>query len=68
MLIFMNETQFNDQSLKDDQSKSCNELNTLYYCIEGHTEADYDIVAKTCGCQDIKRKVTYSFIDSYHSL
>jgi hypothetical protein len=33
-----------------------------------HAEADYDIVAKTCGCKDMKRKVTYSFIDSYHSL
>jgi hypothetical protein len=33
-----------------------------------HTEEDYDIVAKTCGCKDTKRKVTYSFVDSYHSL
>jgi hypothetical protein len=33
-----------------------------------HTEEDYDIVAKTCGCKDRTRKVTYSFIDSYHSL
>jgi hypothetical protein len=33
-----------------------------------HTEEDYDIVAKTCGCNDRKRKVTYSFVDSYHSL
>jgi hypothetical protein len=33
-----------------------------------HTEEDYDIVAKTCGCKDRKRKVTYSFVDSYHSL
>ena len=32
------------------------------------TEADYDIVAKTCGCKDKNRKVTYSFVDSYHSL
>jgi hypothetical protein len=32
------------------------------------TEADYDIVAKTCGCEDKKRKVTYTFVDSYHSL
>ena len=32
------------------------------------TEVDYDIVAKTCGCKDAKRKVTYSFVDSYHSL
>ena len=34
----------------------------------GQTEADYDIVAKTCGCIDKKRKVTYSLVDSYHSL
>lgn len=32
------------------------------------TEADYDIIAKTCGCKDKKRTVTYSFVDSYHSL
>ena len=32
------------------------------------TEADYDIVAKTCGCKDTSRKVTYSFVDSYHVL
>lgn len=32
------------------------------------TEADVDIIAKTCGCKDKKRKVTYSFVDSYHSL
>jgi len=32
------------------------------------TEVDYDIVAKTCGCKDKTRKVTYSFVDSYHSL
>jgi hypothetical protein len=32
------------------------------------TEEEYDIVAKTCGCKDLKRKVTYSFVDSYHSL
>lgn len=31
-------------------------------------ESPYDIVAKTCGCVDKKRKVTYSLIDSYHSL
>ena len=33
-----------------------------------HTESDYDIVAKTCGCKDTTKKVTYSFIDSYHGL
>ncbi len=26
------------------------------------------MVAKTCGCKDKKRKVTYTFVDSYHSL
>ena len=31
-------------------------------------EQDYDIVAKTCGCKNTKRKVTYTFVDSYHSL
>jgi hypothetical protein len=25
-----------------------------------HTEEDYDIVTKTCGCKDTTRKVTYS--------
>jgi vacuolar-type H+-ATPase subunit D/Vma8 len=33
-----------------------------------HGEEDYDMVAKTCGCKDTKRKVTYSFVDSYHGL
>ena len=33
------------------------------------TEAAFPIVAKTCGCREKnKRKVTYQFIDSYHSL
>ena len=27
-----------------------------------HAEEDYDIVAKTCGCKDKTRKVTYSFV------
>ena len=31
-------------------------------------ESPYGIIAKTCGCMDKKRKVTYSLIDSYHSL
>ena len=31
-------------------------------------ESPYGIMAKTCGCEDKKRKVTYTFIDSYHSL
>ena len=33
-----------------------------------HTEEDFDMIAKTCGCKDRERKVTYSFVDSYHSL
>jgi hypothetical protein len=32
------------------------------------TEADAEIIAKTCGCKDAGRKVTYSFVDSYHGL
>ena len=32
-----------------------------------HTEEDSDMIAKTCGCKDRKRKVTYSFVDSHHS-
>ena len=31
-------------------------------------ESPYGIMAKTCGCLDKRRKVTYSLIDSYHSL
>lgn len=27
----------------------------------------FKIVAKTCGCKEKVKKVTYSFIDSYHS-
>ncbi|MGB8154249.1 MAG: hypothetical protein WCF97_10050 [Nitrososphaeraceae archaeon] len=33
-----------------------------------HIEEDCDMVAKTCGCKNTKRKVTYSFVDSYQSL
>lgn len=32
------------------------------------SEASYDFVAKTCGCKANHRKVTYSFVDTYHSL
>jgi hypothetical protein len=33
------------------------------------TETAFPIVAKTCGCRKKnKRRVTYEFIDSYHSL
>ena len=31
-------------------------------------ESSSHIEAKTCGCKDKNRKVTYSFIDTYHSL
>lgn len=31
-------------------------------------ESPYDIVAKTCECENRRRKVTYSLIDTYHSL
>jgi hypothetical protein len=33
-----------------------------------YTEEPFNIVAKTCGCKEKVKKVTYSFIDSYHSL
>ena len=33
-----------------------------------HVEEDHDMVAKTCGCKNKKKKETYSFVDSYHSL
>ena len=32
------------------------------------TELVFGFIAKTCECRDLKRKVTYSFIDTYHSL
>ena len=33
-----------------------------------NSEEPYEIVAKTCGCKDQNRKVTYSFVDTYHGL
>jgi hypothetical protein len=33
-----------------------------------NSEVDYDLIAKTCGCNDKKRKVTYSFVVSAHGL
>jgi hypothetical protein len=33
-----------------------------------NSEVEYDLIAKTCGCKDKKRKVTYSFVFSAHSL
>jgi hypothetical protein len=32
------------------------------------SESPVTIMAKTCGCKEKNMKVTYSFIDSYHSL
>jgi hypothetical protein len=32
------------------------------------SESPVTILAKTCGCKEKNMKVTYSFIDSYHSL
>ena len=32
------------------------------------SEEPYEILAKTCGCKERNRKVTYSFIDVYHGL
>jgi hypothetical protein len=32
------------------------------------TEVPLTILARTCGCKERNRKVTYSFIESYHSL
>jgi hypothetical protein len=32
------------------------------------SESQVTILAKTCGCKEKNMKVTYSFIDSYHSL
>jgi hypothetical protein len=31
-------------------------------------ESPYDIVAKTCECENRRRKVTYSLVDTCHSL
>jgi hypothetical protein len=33
-----------------------------------NSEAPCEIVAKTCGCEERHRKVTYSFVDTYHNL
>jgi len=33
-----------------------------------NSEKPYEIVAKTCGCKNQNRKVTYSFVDTYHGL
>ena len=32
------------------------------------SEEPHEIEAKTCGCKERNRKVTYSFIDVYHGL
>ena len=31
-------------------------------------ESPYEIIAKTCGCKNSNRKVTYAFVDAYHGL
>lgn len=33
-----------------------------------NSEAPSEMMAKTCGCTQTGRKVTYSFVDAYHSL
>jgi len=33
-----------------------------------YPENTLTIVAKTCGCKNAKRKVTYAILDQYHSL
>ena len=33
-----------------------------------HTEEDFDMIAKTCGCKENGRKVIYSFVESFHNL
>jgi hypothetical protein len=33
-----------------------------------NSEEPYEIVAKTCGCEEKNRRVTYSFVDTYHGL
>jgi hypothetical protein len=33
-----------------------------------YTETPLSIIAKTCGCNKRSRRVTYAFLDSYHSL
>lgn len=33
-----------------------------------NSEVSQLIVAKTCGCSDRGRKVTYNFVDTYHAL
>lgn len=32
------------------------------------SEEPYQVTAKTCGCQNKPRKVTYSFVESFHDL
>jgi hypothetical protein len=33
-----------------------------------YSEASSEMIAKTCGCIETGRKVTYSFVDTYHNL
>jgi len=32
------------------------------------SEVPFEMIAKTCGCEVGNKKVTYSFIDTYHGL
>jgi len=32
------------------------------------SEDSFEMIAKTCGCEGGNKKVTYSFIDTYHGL
>ena len=32
------------------------------------SEQPVRVIAKTCGCEDGRKKVTYSFVDAYHDL
>lgn len=33
-----------------------------------NSEEPYEVVAKTCGCKEKNRKITYFFVDTYHGL
>ncbi|MFN2435152.1 MAG: hypothetical protein ABR515_07230 [Nitrososphaeraceae archaeon] len=33
-----------------------------------YSETPFEISAKTCGCEENKRKITYQLVESYHTL
>ena len=33
-----------------------------------NSEAPCEMIAETCGCKEKHRKVTYTFVDTYHNL